>query len=197
MQSTQKNQVYMGGGTWKQLTSEDNCPGPWASTYRLGPLVERPARIASMGPPPFGDGNMAEKILTAAYFSILQWGHRPSAMETRLEELAGRYGTASFNGATALRRWKRVTIELELLVLFEPSMGPPPFGDGNRYLGLNSALSPWGCVNCAAQVSIIHSLPSLVRLKTASLWLIRCERCKARASTSNLSLGDFRTTGGV
>ena len=77
MQSTQNNQVYMGGGTWKQLTSEDNCPGPCASTYRLGPLVERPARITSMG--------------------------------------------------------------------------PPPFGDGNRYLGLNSALSPWDCVNCAAQ----------------------------------------------
>ena len=78
MQSTQKNQVYMGGGTWKQLISEDNCPGPCASTFRLGPLVERPARIASMGPPPFGDGN-----------------------------LSGQHGVGQcsdpFNGATALR----------------------------------------------------------------------------------------------
>ena len=87
MQSTQKNQVYMGGGTWKQLTSEDNCPGPCASTYRLGPLVERPARIASMGPPPFGDGNL-EPGDAVVITMDLQWGHRPSAMET-----SGKRGT--------------------------------------------------------------------------------------------------------
>ena len=111
MQSTQKNQVYMGGGTWKQLTSEDNCPGPWASTYRLGPLVERPARIASMG-------------ATA----LRRW------KLTRLRSVCPE--DRAFNGATALRRWKHGREDTDRGILQHPSMGPPPFGDGNRALAV-------------------------------------------------------------
>ena len=92
----------MGGGTWKQLTSEDNCPGPCASTFRLGPLVERPARIASMGPPPFGDGNYDPVDFSGLPY-VLQWGHRPSAMET-------------------------CPVSMEWANVPTPSMGPPPFG---------------------------------------------------------------------
>ena len=112
MQSTQNNQVYVGGGTWKQLTSEDNCPGPCASTYRLGPLVERPARIASMGPPPFGDGNWIGSWSALPSAIRLQWGHRLS-----------RDGNLDCHHLVRPRK--------------VPSMGPPPFGDGNDVVRRN------------------------------------------------------------
>ena len=92
------------------------------------------ARIASMGPPPFGGGN-------------------PSTWATNCNS------QDSFNGATAFRRWKRdnngqdrlgdhrlqwghrlsavETIEVvaELRPKGTASMGPPPFGGGNRWAG--------------------------------------------------------------
>ena len=63
----------------------------------------------SMGPPPFGDGNKRLPYAwdQSRFFGFLQWGHRLSAMETRLRSLR-----------TAAR-------------ILHPSMGPPPFGDGN------------------------------------------------------------------
>ena len=87
--------------------------------------------VPSMEPPPFGDGNLRSTPSPA-------------------------HSTASFNGATAFRRWKRTmmmksiggTLNLQWghrLSAMEthhddevhrrhsqPSMGPPPFGDGNR-----------------------------------------------------------------
>ena len=64
-----------------------------------------------MVPPPFGDGNP------------LFNSERPAASSN---------GTA-FNGATAFQRWKRrLAVNLYLLVSSGlPSMGPPPFSDGN------------------------------------------------------------------
>ena len=62
--------------------------------------------MPSMGPPPFGDGNLG-----------LPW---PSA-----------WGTPAFNGATAFRRWKPLGGGCLCLRVSQPSMGPPPFGDGN------------------------------------------------------------------
>ena len=62
-------------------------------------------RAPSMGPPPFGDGNIPLDGEAWANQLILQWGHRLSAMETWR-------GTPTvptprpFNGATAFRRWK-------------------------------------------------------------------------------------------
>ena len=65
---------------------------------------------ASMGPPPFGDGNAPE---TPGWWSVsvvldaeskLQWGHRLSAMETGLLSMGDT--VQCFNGATAFRRWK-------------------------------------------------------------------------------------------
>ena len=86
--------------------------------------------VPSMGPPPFGDGNQrcgqgdggAPAFNGATAFrrwKLSKWGHRLSAMET-----VGRPPCMqrSFNGATAFRRWKHGK---------PPSMGPPPFGDGN------------------------------------------------------------------
>ena len=84
----------------------------------------------------------------------LQWGHRLSAMET-IGSWSAQPACASFNGATAFRRWKLAVKErweaeearlqwghrlsametrIQLCakhLLLVPSMGPPPFGDGN------------------------------------------------------------------
>ena len=65
-----------------------------------------PHSCASMGPPPFGDGNIALATTSRSPCRLLQWGHRLSAMETVPEpSLRQRQGLAS--------------------------MGPSPFGDGN------------------------------------------------------------------
>ena len=41
--------------------------------------------------------------------TVLQWGHRLSAMETSLPSSSPRRLSPCFNGATAFRRWKRFT----------------------------------------------------------------------------------------
>ena len=82
-----------------------------------------------MEPPPFGDGNSGGRRpcssscrpfngATALRRWKLGWtrSHRPSCRP--------------FNGATALRRWK-LEVHPDLAVLVQPSMEPPPFGDGN------------------------------------------------------------------
>ena len=123
--------------------------------YRSGPpqLHNRPP---SMGPPPFGDGNAIAAALPNSITGLLQWGHRLSAMETRwtisgqsrswclqwghrlsaMETTTSSTGVvtptgSTFNGATAFRRWKRDPTVLISLNSPIPSMGPPPFGDGN------------------------------------------------------------------
>ena len=58
-----------------------------------------------MGPPPFGDGKNLVVRITGNTASLLQWGHRLSAMES-------------------------VRNSTSAVVLARASMGPPPFGDG-------------------------------------------------------------------
>ena len=100
-------------------------------TNRPTILEEAQLAEASMGPPPFGDGNAALASRTCCRDScfngatafrrwkrperrfkhmggyVLQWGHRLSAMETRSPRSGPHGDTGSFNGATAFRRWKR------------------------------------------------------------------------------------------
>ena len=61
---------------------------------------------ASMGPPPFGSGNIYAALVEALVNGSPQWGHRLSAVETNAIG-------ALVSGSLA-------------------SMGPPPFGSGNR-----------------------------------------------------------------
>ena len=61
---------------------------------------------ASMGPPPFGDGNMTDPKTGVTVEVKLQWGHRLSAMETWDWARWWWVPSPSFNGATAFRRWK-------------------------------------------------------------------------------------------
>ena len=63
-------------------------------------------RVASMGPPPFGDGKITVGWPGVPFEDTLQWGHRLSAMERPRSTRWPTYGATSFNGATAFRRWK-------------------------------------------------------------------------------------------
>ena len=136
------------------------CPFNGATAFRrwkrarlLG-AHQRP-HAASMGPPPFGDGNAVsgatveefERLLqwghrlSAMEMTIvqaevgrgyeLQWGHRLSAMETSKSGRARNITSSGFNGATAFRRWKQRLPAASPRRQGCASMGPPPFGDGN------------------------------------------------------------------
>ena len=61
-------------------------------------------RRASMGPPPFSDGNSYADPADRRAFE-LQWGHRLSAMEIRRRPVR-RSPRRRFNGAIAFQRWK-------------------------------------------------------------------------------------------
>ena len=63
-------------------------------------------RCPSMGPPPFGDGNTRNISRYMTAVTLLQWGHRLSAMETIMLHWQHGSTTPPFNGATAFRRWK-------------------------------------------------------------------------------------------
>ena len=60
----------------------------------------------SMGPPPFGDGNVGFSLWPVLNGASLQWGHRLSAMETSGSRCGPFVNGGPFNGATAFRRWK-------------------------------------------------------------------------------------------
>ena len=127
---------------WKRATTATRRPSglllQWG--HRLSAMETanpRPAwcgpRPPSMGPPPFGDGNLDQltpkervgyylqwghrlSAMETALWSVrprtwlaLQWGHRLSAMETPAHRPPRRPGRCPFNGATAFRRWKRAT----------------------------------------------------------------------------------------
>ena len=66
---------------------------------------------ASMGPPPFGSGNVVIERNAGGRALLLQWGHRLSAVETINAE-AGTNFRGGFNGATAFQQWKPGTIRI-------------------------------------------------------------------------------------
>ena len=65
----------------------------------------------------------------ALALGFLQWGHRLSAMETARRLTRKKPSSTAFNGATAFRRWNLCRKGNQGRL--HPSMGPPPFGDGN------------------------------------------------------------------
>ena len=110
----------------------------------------------SMGPPPFGDGNNAELEKAAISIVSLQWGHRLSAMETsrpksitnqqyfnlqwghRLSAMETSVRAPTAGSAICPLQWGHRLSAMEtrsigqwVLDPAHPSMGPPPFGDGN------------------------------------------------------------------
>ena len=93
--------------------------------------ANRQLHTPSMGPPPFSDGNLSASNPPFPATPPLQWGHRLSAMETLLTPCAATMGLSPFNGATAFQRWKRGHRRARGRRRSLPSMGPPPFSDGN------------------------------------------------------------------
>ena len=87
-------------------------------------------RPASMGPTPFGDGDLGQCARANVPAFLLQWGHRLSAMEIIVDTAYPCWSCARFNGATAFRRW-RSSCRAPADPGGQASMGPPPFGDGD------------------------------------------------------------------
>ncbi len=89
------------------------------------------AELASMGPPPFGDGKDHAIASTTLTPIPLQWGHRLSAMErpsaprAKASVLAASMGPPPFGDG-------KVGTQRGLQLTSPASMGPPPFGDGKE-----------------------------------------------------------------
>ena len=84
----------------------------------------------SMGPPPFGDGNLGTTFRSGTPSVFLQWGHRLSAMETRRRPRSTPSLT-SLQWGHRLSAMETLPVGAGLPTAVAPSMGPPPFGDGN------------------------------------------------------------------
>ena len=96
------------------------CPSMGPRPFGHGNLTYRPVTGAgvppSMGPRPFGHGNLAATS-TSKPPPSLQWGHGLSAMETK-------------------RRWG------DMKYIRYASMGPRPFGHGNAEVLIQAGLAP-------------------------------------------------------
>ncbi len=120
---------------------------------------------ASMGPPPFGDGNDTDQIDRSDH----DYGFNGATAFRRWKQASrvlavGR--NSRFNGATAFRRWKPRPSVLSTLLFYSlqwghrlsametgevgflpvfltvASMGPPPFGDGNATSRIQISFKP-------------------------------------------------------
>ena len=89
---------------------------------------------ASMGPPPFGDGNRQVRGLPEGAGKA-SMGPPPFGDGNRPGPRRPGRSCGSFNGATAFRRWKPDIEDAADHDHAVASMGPPPFGDGNEVEG--------------------------------------------------------------
>ena len=115
--------------TWTLVTFNGATAFRRWKRYRIDVIVHR-VHVPSMGPPPFGDGNDCEHIRLAKRYKDLQWGHRLSAMETMCCELRIR-SVPILQWGHRLSAMETDGGHKERLEVSLPSMGPPPFGDGN------------------------------------------------------------------
>ena len=119
----------------------------------------------------------------------LQWGHRLSAMETRNTSVGHTSTLTSFNGAIAFRRWKQPGPGVHEPCHGGPSMGPPPFGDGNDswwgdpeciYADPSMGPPPFGDGNLDASPALVISFDllqwghRLSAMETSSTAIIGC-----------------------
>ena len=93
--------------------------------------------LPSMGPPPFGSGNVGLWRSSACWALSLQWGHHLSAVETALPygldavTIYPSMGPPPFGSGNS-------DVAEGIHIRIHPSMGPPPFGSGNDVSG-----GPW------------------------------------------------------
>ena len=109
-----------------------------------------------MGPPPFGSGNSIAQAVNPNAYVLLQWGHRLSAVETeigatakgdvqmlqwghRLSAVETRQAVGNAGPGGEQLQWGHRLSAVGTLLSgavglhqAQPSMGPPPFGSGNR-----------------------------------------------------------------
>ena len=139
------------------------------SAMEIGREYGAPSDVqaASMGPPPFGDGNSVSALERAVSSTVLQWGHRLSAMEIwgvtemvdTIRRLQWGHRLSAMEIALAKRhehrkhklQWGHRLSAMEIRGVHAPehradlaSMGPPPFGDGNRAIGIHTATPATG-----------------------------------------------------
>ena len=115
---------------------------------------------ASMGPRPFGRGNVRNGVLSLIS-DLLQWGRDLSAAETS-------HTTFSFLPASGRLQWGRDLSAAETTSVKVPefeeqlaSMGPRPFGRGNadcRGHPPHDVLLQWGRDLSAAETRMIHDV---------------------------------------
>ena len=120
----------------------------------------------SMGPPPFSDGNSAESpgppqppppFNGATAFQRWKRGAWCSPSSP----------ARTFNGATAFQRWKLALWSLWRQGRLGPSMGPPPFSDGNLpdhgTFDRNNADLQWGHRLSAMETGLTYARVLLAR----------------------------------
>ncbi len=102
----------------------------------------------SMGPPPFGDGDVDLGDYDSNANQVLQWGHRLSAMEMRRHWDTVRPDVWTLQWGHRLSAMEISVIRAVAIGQARPSMGPPPFGDGDlaaaREEGLAYCHLQWG-----------------------------------------------------
>ena len=101
--------VHECGGSWPRLARFNGATAFRRWKGRGAGAHRKHHRLASMGPPPFGDGKS-------------NCGRATAAM------------SCGFNGATAFRRWKGHWRARWNAKTVPASMGPPPFGDGKGHV---------------------------------------------------------------
>ncbi len=134
----------------------------WKGVYGA---VRLRAVVASMGPPPFGDGKRSclrgmlrrvscfngatafrrwkafNLVLRITGYRKLQWGHRLSAME-RFRAPATHLRSRRLQWGHRLSAMERGLPEPDISAQERASMGPPPFGDGKLLNSIQSWLRP-------------------------------------------------------
>ena len=153
---------------WKRDNLPDNDdnsrasmgPPPFGDGNNATEAGGKMTTVASMGPPPFGDGNVIKCLVLSSSRLCFNGA---TAFRRWKPGRPGRGGPAllCFNGATAFRRWKLARDIEGFFADGLASMGPPPFGDGNQMLwrwNLNYVLLQWGHRLSAMETSAVQGL---------------------------------------
>src|SRR5579875_3631869 len=105
-------------------------PRPYGRGDMIQPHSAGQTASASMEPRPYGRGDPSH-FPGQMRSARLQWSHGHTAVETRPGRRGRSRGGASFNGATAIRSWRRETPHANDRHDQLASMEPRPYGRGD------------------------------------------------------------------
>src|SRR5579875_1710727 len=106
-------------------------PRPYGRGDMIQPHSAGQTASASMEPRPYGRGDPSH-FPGQMRSARLQWSHGHTAVETRPGRRGRSRGGASFNGATAIRSWRRETPHANDRHDQLASMEPRPYGRGDE-----------------------------------------------------------------